>query len=289
VLPLALSNVALPPQATKTPPLPVYVYNYSANQNFGVNSLSGASFDAPYAFDGSATTLDALHVRYDQNLPVKTFWSFEHHSVFGDTGYAVFSVNPASQPDKQWNLLGYDQAGARSAFTLNAQLFTVQSGLATPSSSSGFADAQFTHALAQSSLRLDLTQSYDTLIAAGQPDHPFVAGLQWTGYDQPLFKSGFTYRIQSGLANVHDAFGIAGTPLADVLPAQAMTSITTSGRMVFHMVGDTGGIKSHFPEQNVARAMEIDFQAGDIAARPSFFYHLGDVVYYFGEATYYYD
>jgi len=77
-------------------------------------------------------------------------------------------------------------------------------------------------------------------------------------------------------------------PLADVLPAQAMTSITTSGRMVFHMVGDTGGIKSPFPEQNVARAMEIDFQAGDIAARPSFFYHLGDVVYFFGETVEYY-
>jgi hypothetical protein len=202
--------------AVPTPSLPVYVYNFSANQNFGVNSLSGASFDAPYAFAGSADSLDALHVRYDQTRPVKEFWSFEHHSLFGDAGYAVFSLNPASEPAKQWNLLGYDQVGARAGFAVNAQLFTVQSGLSQPTSSSGFADVQFTQALQQSALRLDATQSYDTLLAAGEPDHPFVLGLQWTGYDQPLFRSGFTYRLQSGFAHVHDAFGIAGQTLPDV-------------------------------------------------------------------------
>ncbi len=202
--------------AVPTPSLPVYVYNFSANQNFGVNSLSGASFDAPYAFAGTADSLDALHLRYDQLEPVKAFWSFEHHSVFGDAGYAVFSLNPASEPTKQWNLLGYDQAGAHSAVSLNAQLFTVQSGLSQPTSSSGFADVQLTQALEQSSLRFDATQSYDTLLASGQPDHPFIAGLEWTGFDQPLFKSGLTYRLQSGIANVHDAFGVAGEPLPDV-------------------------------------------------------------------------
>jgi hypothetical protein len=201
--------------AVPTPALPVYVYNFSANQNFGVNSLSGASFDAPYAFAGSADSLDALHLRYDQTLPVKEFWSFEHHSLFGDAGYAVFSLNPASQAAKQWNLLGYDQVSSRSGFAVNAQLFTVQSGLSEPTSSTGFADAQFTQALEQSAVRLDATQSYDTFLATGAPDHPFVLGLQWTGYDQPLFRSGFTYRLQSGFAHIHDAFGIAGQTLPD--------------------------------------------------------------------------
>jgi len=202
--------------AVPTPALPVYVYNYSANQNFGVNSLSGASFDAPYAFAGSADSLDALHLRYDQTRPVKAFWSFEHHSVFGDAGYAVFSLNPASEPTKQWNLLGYDQVGTRTGFAVNAQLFTVQSGLAQPASSNGFADVQLTQALAQSALRVDATQSYDSLLATGEPNHPFVLGSQWAGYDQPLFRSGFTYRLQSGLAHIHDAFGISGQTLPDV-------------------------------------------------------------------------
>jgi hypothetical protein len=199
-----------------TPPLPVYVYNFSANQNFGVNSLSGASFDAPYAFAGSATSLDALHFRYDQLQTVKMYWSFEHHSVFGDGGYTVFSLNPASRPDKQWNLIGYDPAGSRAAISLNAQLFTVQSGLSTPTSSSGFADAQWTQALAESSLRLDLTQSYGTFLPTGPPNHPFVAGLQWTGFDKEIGKSGLTFRLQSGIARVHDALGVSGSELPDV-------------------------------------------------------------------------
>jgi hypothetical protein len=199
-----------------TPPLPDYVYNFSPNQNFGVNSLSGASFDAPYAFAGSATSLDALHFRYDQFRTVKTFWSFEHHSVFDDGGYAVFSLNPASQPDKQWNLIGYDPSGSHAAASLNMQLFTVQSGLSAPSSSSGFVDAQWTQALAESSLRLDLTQSYGTFVATGPPNHPFVAGLQWTGYDKELGNSGLTFRLQSGVAHVHDALGVNGSALPDV-------------------------------------------------------------------------
>jgi hypothetical protein len=199
-----------------TPALPAYVYNFSANQDFGVNSLAGASFDAPYAFAGSATTLDALHLRYDQAQAVKTYWSFEHHSVFGDGGYAVFSLNPASRPAKQWNLISYEPAGSRAAFAVDAQLFTTQSGLSEPSSSSGFLDAQWTQALAQSALRLDLTQSYGTFVASGPPNHPFVAGLQWTGYDQPLGRSGLTFRLQSGFASVHDALGVSGSLLPDV-------------------------------------------------------------------------
>ena len=35
--------------------------------------------------------------------------------------------------------------------------------------------------------------------------------------------------------------------------------------------------------------MVADFTEANPADVPSFFYHLGDVVYYFGEATYYYD
>jgi hypothetical protein len=202
--------------AVPTPSLPAYVYNFSANQNFGVNSLSGATFDAPYAFAGSGTSLDALHFRYDQTQIVKTFWSFEHHSVFGDGGYAVFSLNPASRPGKQWNLIGYEPAGGRAALALNVQLFTTQSGLSEPSSSSGFADAQWTQALAQSSVRLDFTQAYGSFLASGPPNHPFVSGLQWTGYDQQIATTGVTFRLQSGFAEIHDALGLSGTKLPDV-------------------------------------------------------------------------
>jgi acid phosphatase type 7 len=76
--------------------------------------------------------------------------------------------------------------------------------------------------------------------------------------------------------------------LGDVLPPAAMTAIAQAGRMVFHAVGDSGGIMSPFPQQNVARQMESDFQLADESAHPAFFYHLGDVVYFFGESVQYY-
>ena len=43
-------------------------------------------------------------------------------------------------------------------------------------------------------------------------------------------------------------------------------------------------------EQSVAELMLKDFAAGlPAASLPSFFFHLGDVVYYYGEQEYYYD
>lgn len=54
--------------------------------------------------------------------------------------------------------------------------------------------------------------------------------------------------------------------------------------MVFHTVGDTGGIKNAAPQQIVAMKMEEQVRAGGAAA-PSFFYHLGDVLYYYGEMS----
>jgi Calcineurin-like phosphoesterase len=75
--------------------------------------------------------------------------------------------------------------------------------------------------------------------------------------------------------------------LSDVLPAGALNAYTD--RLTFHCVGDTGGIKTPEPQFVVADKMVEDFAATDPSARPAFFFHLGDVVYYFGQAQYYYD
>ena len=59
--------------------------------------------------------------------------------------------------------------------------------------------------------------------------------------------------------------------------------------MVFHSVGDTGGVNTTTYQQQVATYMELDFSDPDPkGANPSFFYHLGDVVYYDGEISNYY-
>src|SRR5580698_2316517 len=66
-------------------------------------------------------------------------------------------------------------------------------------------------------------------------------------------------------------------------------AIESAGQIVFHSVGDTGSVIGPETQSLVADKMVSDFDEEDPADEPSFFFHLGDVVYYFGEAAYYYD
>lgn len=85
--------------------------------------------------------------------------------------------------------------------------------------------------------------------------------------------------------------------LSDYLPAELIKQIQNSGKITFHAVGDTGAAKTNAhlsaavsiaDEAAVADAMATDVQNGGADA-PAFFFHLGDVVYNFGEDQYYYD
>lgn len=59
------------------------------------------------------------------------------------------------------------------------------------------------------------------------------------------------------------------------------------GKIIFHTVGDTGGIKNAAFEEAVAAAMKEDLSNGAGKA-PEFFYHLGDVVYFNGQVADYF-
>jgi hypothetical protein len=84
--------------------------------------------------------------------------------------------------------------------------------------------------------------------------------------------------------------------LTSFLPAEIIGDIINKAKKIcFHAVGDTGAAKVNRSqtmataighEAAVADAMvsEVDTQVG-----PAFFFHLGDVVYNFGEAQYYFD
>jgi hypothetical protein len=85
--------------------------------------------------------------------------------------------------------------------------------------------------------------------------------------------------------------------LADVVGAAMINQIQKAKQISFHAVGDTGAAKvsasqsaataiAH--EGGVADAMAADVQQGGPNA-PVFFFHLGDVVYNFGEGKYFYD
>jgi hypothetical protein len=85
--------------------------------------------------------------------------------------------------------------------------------------------------------------------------------------------------------------------LASVLGADALAPIVAAKQLTFHAVGDTGAAKdssaqsaavSLAHEGSVADAMAHDVQIGG-ATGPAFFFHLGDLVYHFGEGQFYYD
>jgi hypothetical protein len=78
--------------------------------------------------------------------------------------------------------------------------------------------------------------------------------------------------------------------LADVVDGAEIQRIAAAKAIVFHAVGDTGASKeSHLPnEEAVADMMARDARKGGKLG-PALFFHLGDVVYSFGEGKYYFD
>ena len=77
--------------------------------------------------------------------------------------------------------------------------------------------------------------------------------------------------------------------LETILSDAKMKDINSNKRLVFHSLGDSGGVNTTTYQQNVASSMELDFDPSDTSgANPAFFYHLGDVVYYDGEIKNYY-
>lgn len=77
-----------------------------------------------------------------------------------------------------------------------------------------------------------------------------------------------------------DVWGLAGKDQVQAVEKQ--------GKILFHAVGSTGNVHSPADPDRVAKRMTADFtETGH--PTPSFFFDLGDVVYSFGEAMYYYD
>ena len=85
------------------------------------------------------------------------------------------------------------------------------------------------------------------------------------------------------LFTLADAYGQGGAAIVD--------QIQQSGRIVFHSVGDTGAsdVRRYHNEQRVSDQTTTDAHTPEVSNRPACFFHLGDVVYNFGEARYYYD
>lgn len=72
-----------------------------------------------------------------------------------------------------------------------------------------------------------------------------------------------------------------------ILPDEAKAAQDTDS-LVFHSVGDTGGIHGDDVERAISNAMEQQIsESEDKKQAPAFYYNLGDVVYYNGESSLY--
>jgi hypothetical protein len=85
--------------------------------------------------------------------------------------------------------------------------------------------------------------------------------------------------------------------LEDFVDSAVMSGIKSAKQITFHAVGDTGAAKvsksqtaatAIVHEASIADAMAHEVESGG-ANPPAFFFHLGDIIYNFGEGKYYYD
>ncbi len=86
------------------------------------------------------------------------------------------------------------------------------------------------------------------------------------------------------LVSLQDAYGSNHGPLV-------IGKIKTAKKIIFHTCGDSGAseARKYRNELKVSDQVTVDCAQSDEANRPAFLFHLGDVVYNFGESQYYYD
>jgi hypothetical protein len=72
---------------------------------------------------------------------------------------------------------------------------------------------------------------------------------------------------------------------------QVTKLIEDAGKIIFHALGDSGASNAgkYANELRVADQVTLDAASSSPGNQPAFLFHLGDIVYNFGEAQYYYD
>ena len=80
--------------------------------------------------------------------------------------------------------------------------------------------------------------------------------------------------------------GLLKVPFS-IFDPKAKSAAVNAGKLVFHCVGDVGGIHGTATEEAIAVAMENQITAAAADARPAFLYLLGDVIYFNGQSAMY--
>ena len=209
-------------------PLPRYVVTFSPNSHFFENAFAGARFDIGVPFNGSAHSLTALHVRNDAING--TYLAFDQHFVW-DQDWIAFGVDPLTQEQRQYNLLGYKRWSPKLESRLFLQESAAQAGIINrPSNAAGFAQLLLSAGLRGSNITYTQDNYYQYLL--GLPhgitdlnaprgdydprwkEHPMDANLAFTGGQTPLVRGAtpLYVRPRAAIGLAHDIYGEGGYP-----------------------------------------------------------------------------
>ena len=201
-------------------PTPRYVVTFSANSHFLENGFFGARGDISLPFNGSAHSITALHLRND--AVNGTYLALDQHFVW-DRDWIVMSINPLTQEERQYNLIGYKRWSPGFESRLFGQVSEGQPGgpIGTPISASSYGNLQLNFGLRRSGLGFNFDQYNWTLLGIQnlqfdmqyfklQLEHPMDLSVGWTGYENRLGRTPLLFRLRSGVGYAHDQWGEGG-------------------------------------------------------------------------------
>ena len=159
-------------------PTPGFVINYSSNPNFYQNAFTGATFDIGVPFHGAANALSAGHIRYDNYRGLYT--AFDQHFVH-NLDYAVLSVDPITQNERQYNAVLYKKFSTASEARIFFQLSTLSQGLNEPIEAASFANGVVNTRMGKYAVGLNVDQFNNSLLADA-PDAFNIYGTRADGH-----------------------------------------------------------------------------------------------------------
>jgi hypothetical protein len=205
-------------------PFPRYVVTFSSNPHFFENAFAGARADVALPFNGSAHSLTALHVRNDQYNG--TYLAIDQHFVWDDS-YIVAAIDPLTQEQRQYNLIGYKRFTPK----LESRLFLQESAggpgiIFQPINAAAFGELQINAGLRRSGLSYTQDNYYNYILGIPEPqddtvatasfdprwrEHPVTGVLTWTGYENRIAKYlPLLFRLRSDVGFAHDIYGYGG-------------------------------------------------------------------------------
>lgn len=200
-------------------PTPGYVVNYSANPNFYQNAFSGAVFDIGVPFHGAADAISAMHIRYDQYRGFYT--AFDQHFVH-NLDYAVFSVDPLTQNQRQYNAILYKRLSPDVEARLFYQLSAQSIGLNEPNTASDYVNFAINAKVGRYAVGLNADQYNNDLLGGAldafngayrQAGHPFDMELNVNSYEDEwrLFRYvgvPIKFQYRAGYGYNYDSYGL---------------------------------------------------------------------------------